>query len=163
MAETIGDRLARIRGYRRLSQQDVADLTGLKVQNISRLETDGRERVRSLMPLRDDATPGGSSSERRNWRGVMERPRHDGRERREQQANRRRPTADRRRILVVGPDDSWRLLTAYVFEEAGYAVFSAADACQALGTTPRLLPNRPDAVTSHCPTAEPAGHVPTFN
>ena len=47
MAETIGDRLARIRGYRRLSQQDVADLTGLKVQNISRLETDGRERVRS--------------------------------------------------------------------------------------------------------------------
>ena len=73
MAETIGDRLARIRGYRRLSQQDVADLTGLKVQNISRLETDGRERVRSdtlirlsqaldcstdyLLGLTDDPTP----------------------------------------------------------------------------------------------------------
>jgi transcriptional regulator with XRE-family HTH domain len=47
MAETLGDRLARIRGYRRMSQQDLADRTGLKVQNISRLETDHREHVRS--------------------------------------------------------------------------------------------------------------------
>ena len=45
--ESLGDRLARIRGFRRMLQQDVADLTGLKVQNISRLERDHREHVRS--------------------------------------------------------------------------------------------------------------------
>lgn len=71
--DTLGDRLARIRGYRRLSQQDLADLTGLRVQNISRIETDHRTRVRSdilirlaqalecsadyLLGLTDDPTP----------------------------------------------------------------------------------------------------------
>jgi transcriptional regulator with XRE-family HTH domain len=44
---SLGDRLARIRGFRRMSQQDLAARTGLKVQNISRLETDQREHVRS--------------------------------------------------------------------------------------------------------------------
>jgi transcriptional regulator with XRE-family HTH domain len=39
--------MARIRGFRRLSQQDVAERTGLKVQNISRLEQDHRVHVRS--------------------------------------------------------------------------------------------------------------------
>ena len=45
--DSLGDRLARIRGFRRMSQQDVAERTGLKVQNISRLETDHRAHVRS--------------------------------------------------------------------------------------------------------------------
>ena len=45
--DSLGDRLARIRGFRRLSQQELADRTGLKVQNISRIETDQREHVRS--------------------------------------------------------------------------------------------------------------------
>lgn len=44
---SLGDRLARIRGFRRMSQQDLADRTGLKVQNISRIETEQREHVRS--------------------------------------------------------------------------------------------------------------------
>jgi transcriptional regulator with XRE-family HTH domain len=44
---SLGDRLARIRGFRRMSQQDLAARTGLKVQNISRIETDHREHVRS--------------------------------------------------------------------------------------------------------------------
>jgi transcriptional regulator with XRE-family HTH domain len=44
---SLGDRLARIRGFRRMSQQDVADLTGVKVQNLSRLEQDHRVHVRS--------------------------------------------------------------------------------------------------------------------
>jgi transcriptional regulator with XRE-family HTH domain len=47
MGNTLGDRLARIRGYRRMSQQDLAERTGLRVQNISRLETEQREHVRS--------------------------------------------------------------------------------------------------------------------
>ena len=45
--DSLGDRLARIRGFRRMSQQDVAERTGLKVQNISRIETEQREHVRS--------------------------------------------------------------------------------------------------------------------
>jgi transcriptional regulator with XRE-family HTH domain len=45
--DSLGDRLARIRGFRRMSQQDLASRTGLKVQNISRIETDHREHVRS--------------------------------------------------------------------------------------------------------------------
>ena len=44
---SLGDRLARVRGFRRMSQQELAVRTGLKVQNISRLETDQREHVRS--------------------------------------------------------------------------------------------------------------------
>ncbi len=44
---SLGDRLARMRGFRRMSQQDLADRTGLRVQNISRLETEQREHVRS--------------------------------------------------------------------------------------------------------------------
>lgn len=71
--ETFGDRLARIRGYKRFSQQDIANVTGIRVQNISRFETDERCRVRSdtliklaialecsadyLLGLTDDPTP----------------------------------------------------------------------------------------------------------
>ena len=44
---SLGDRLAWVRGFRRMSQQELAESTGLKVQNISRIETDQREHVRS--------------------------------------------------------------------------------------------------------------------
>lgn len=73
MEDTFGKRLARIRGYKRFSQQDIADVTGIRVQNISRFETDERCRVRSdtliklahalecsadyLLGLTDDPTP----------------------------------------------------------------------------------------------------------
>ena len=72
----------------------------------------------------------------------MERRQHDrlarpGR----RQSDRRAPAADNRRVLLVGPDEAWRLLTAYVFEEAGYAVYAAADQRQAVAFTTRLLPD----------------------
>jgi PAS domain S-box-containing protein len=57
------------------------------------------------------------------------------------QSDRRLPAADNRRILLVGADEAWRLLAAYVFEEAGYAVSAAADPCQALALSTRLLPD----------------------
>jgi len=72
----------------------------------------------------------------------MERRQHDrlarpGR----RQGDHRTPAADHRRILLVGPDEAWRLLTAYVFEEAGYATYAAADPRQAVAFTTRLLPD----------------------
>ena len=48
---------------------------------------------------------------------------------------------DNRRILLVGLDEAWRLLTAYLFEDAGYAVYAAADPRQAVAFTTRLLPD----------------------
>ena len=73
---------------------------------------------------------------------IMERRQHDrlarpGR----RQSDRRAPAAENRRILLVGPDEAWRLLSAYVFEEEGYSVYAAGDACQALAFTTRLLPD----------------------
>ena len=44
----------------------------------------------------------------------------------------RTPVAEQRRVLLVGPDEAWRLLTAYVFEEAGFTVYAAADRRQAV-------------------------------
>jgi CheY-like chemotaxis protein len=72
----------------------------------------------------------------------MDRRQHDriarpGRRR----SDRRSPAADNRRALLVGPDESWRLLTVYLFEEAGYAVYAAADQQQAVSFTTRLLPD----------------------
>jgi PAS domain S-box-containing protein len=72
----------------------------------------------------------------------MERRQHDrlarpGR----RQSDSRPPAAENRRVLLVGPDEAWRLLAAYVFEEAGYAVYAAADRRQALAFTTRLLPD----------------------
>jgi PAS domain S-box-containing protein len=72
----------------------------------------------------------------------MERRQHDrlarpGR----RQSDNRPPAAENRRVLLVGPDEAWRLLTAYVFEEAGYAVYAAANQRQALAFTTRLLPD----------------------
>jgi CheY-like chemotaxis protein len=56
-------------------------------------------------------------------------------------SDRRQPTAEFRRVLLVGTDEAWRLLTAYVFEEAGYVVYAAANARHAMALTPRLLPD----------------------
>jgi PAS domain S-box-containing protein len=55
--------------------------------------------------------------------------------------DRRSPAADNRRIVLVAPDEAWRLLTAYLFEDAGYAVYVAADQLQAVAFTTRLLPD----------------------
>jgi CheY-like chemotaxis protein len=55
--------------------------------------------------------------------------------------DRRTSTADSRRVLLVGPDEAWRLVTAYVFEEAGYAVYAAAEQRQTVAFTTRLLPD----------------------
>ena len=72
----------------------------------------------------------------------MERRQHDplfraGR----RQSDRRLPAVDSRRVLLVGQDEAWRLLTMYLFEEAGYAVYAAADQLQAVMFTSRLLPD----------------------
>jgi hypothetical protein len=56
------------------------------------------------------------------------------------ESDRRPPFADHRRVLLVGPDEAWRLQTACVFEEAGYAAHAAGDESQAVAFTPRLLP-----------------------
>ena len=56
-------------------------------------------------------------------------------------SDRRTPAADYRRAVLVGPDEVWRLLTAYLFEDAGYAVYSAADQLQAAAFTMRRLPD----------------------
>ena len=55
--------------------------------------------------------------------------------------DRRSPAADNRRVVLVGADEAWRLLTAYLFEDAGYAVYVAADQLQAMAFTTRLLPD----------------------
>ena len=72
----------------------------------------------------------------------MERRQHDplfraGR----RQSDRRSPAVDSRRVLLVGQDEAWRLLTMYLFEEGGYAVYAAADQLQAVMFTSRLLPD----------------------
>jgi PAS domain S-box-containing protein len=72
----------------------------------------------------------------------MERRQHDrlarpGRRR----SDRRTPAADLRRVLLVGLDEAWRLLTAYMFEEAGYIAYAAADLRQAVAFSTRLLPD----------------------
>jgi CheY-like chemotaxis protein len=72
----------------------------------------------------------------------MERQQHDRLAAPEwRQTDCRIPAADHRRVLLVGPDEAWRLLTAYTFEEAGYAVYAAADQRQAVAFTTRLLPD----------------------
>ena len=56
-------------------------------------------------------------------------------------SDRRTPAADHRRVLLVGLDEAWRLLTAYMFEEAGYIAYTAADLRQAVAFSTRLLPD----------------------
>ncbi|MQA28472.1 MAG: PAS domain S-box protein [Luteitalea sp.] len=82
----------------------------------------------------------------------MNRRRHDllshpGRRR----SDRRPPAADHRRVLLVGPDEAWRLLAAYVFEEAGYVAYAAANRRQAVAFSTRLLP---DVVVVHVQALE---------
>jgi CheY-like chemotaxis protein len=57
------------------------------------------------------------------------------------QSDRRTPAFDNRRVLLVGPDEAWRSLASYVFEEAGYLVYTAIDLPEALTCTIRLLPD----------------------
>ena len=51
------------------------------------------------------------------------------------------PLADQRRVLLVGENDDWRLLTSYLFEDAGYTAYAAADGRQAVMLIARLLPD----------------------
>ena len=57
------------------------------------------------------------------------------------ESDRRIHASDPRRVLLLGPDEEWRLLTAHEFKEAGYTVYAAADVLQALTLTTRLLPD----------------------
>ncbi|MQA31197.1 MAG: PAS domain S-box protein [Luteitalea sp.] len=56
-------------------------------------------------------------------------------------SDRRLPAAENRRLLLAGPDEAWRLLAAYVFEEAGYIVYAATDRRQTVAFSERLLPD----------------------
>jgi CheY-like chemotaxis protein len=51
------------------------------------------------------------------------------------------PAADARRVLLLGRDEAWRLLTAHAFNESGYTVYAAADLLQAVALTTRILPD----------------------
>jgi PAS domain S-box-containing protein len=57
------------------------------------------------------------------------------------QSDRRTPAFDNRRVLLVGPDEAWKSLTTYVFEEAGYSAYAAADQHAAVTCATRLLPD----------------------
>jgi PAS domain S-box-containing protein len=72
----------------------------------------------------------------------MERRQHDrlthpGR----RQSDRRIATSDHRRVLLVGPDEAWRLATTYGFEEAGYVVYAAANPEHTVAIATRRLPD----------------------
>jgi PAS domain S-box-containing protein len=71
----------------------------------------------------------------------MERRQHDRLARPGRRLSDHRPSADSRRILLVGGDEAWKLLTAYGFEESGYSVSAAVDPCQALASATSLLPD----------------------
>ena len=62
---------------------------------------------------------------------------HPGR----RQTDRRVPLIEHRRVLLVGPDEAWRLLTSYLFEDAGYAAYAAGDGRQAVKFAARLVPD----------------------
>jgi len=44
-------------------------------------------------------------------------------------------------VLLVGENEEWLLLTAYLFEEAGYSAYAARDVGQAVAFAARLLPD----------------------
>ena len=71
----------------------------------------------------------------KSWKVVKDRQARPGR----RLSDRRIPAADHRRVPWWS-DEAWRLLTAYVFEEAGY-VGTAADRRQAVAFATRLLPD----------------------
>jgi PAS domain S-box-containing protein len=99
----------------------------------------------SLSPeVRTSATEPGTSIDRIGPRGnrrTMNRRQHERLAKPGRRQSDRRPGVDRRRILLVGPDEAWRLLAAYVFEEASYVVSAADDPRQAVAFTRRLLPD----------------------
>lgn len=57
------------------------------------------------------------------------------------QSDRRAPLGDQRRVLLVGADEAWRLLTAYLFEDAGYRAYAASDGRQAVRFVTRVIPD----------------------
>jgi PAS domain S-box-containing protein len=57
------------------------------------------------------------------------------------QSDRRVSAAESRRVVLVAPDGAWRHVAAYLFGEAGYAVYAAGDRRQAGASTTRLLPD----------------------
>ena len=72
----------------------------------------------------------------------VERRRHDRLARPGRRQTDRRPrAADSRRVLLAGPDEGWRLLLAYLFEEAGYVVYAAENSHQVEAFSIRLLPD----------------------
>jgi PAS domain S-box-containing protein len=75
------------------------------------------------------------------------------------QSDRRPPAADNRRVLLTGPDEAWRLVHAYVFEEAGYAVYAAIDTHQGAAFATRLLP---DAIVVHGDVPDVTGLLETL-
>jgi len=52
-----------------------------------------------------------------------------------------RSATENRRVLLVWPNETSRLLATYLFEEAGCAVYAVAGACQAAALARRLLPD----------------------
>ena len=62
-------------------------------------------------------------------------------ERNRRQNDRRAPLGDQRRVLLVGADEDWRLLTAYLFEDAGYRAYAASDGDLAVRFVTRVLPD----------------------
>ena len=72
----------------------------------------------------------------------MERRQRDRRTR----GGRRRPdalaaSAERPRVLLIEPHEDTRLLYAYLFEEAGYGVYSMADGIAGIRVAQRRLPD----------------------
>lgn len=89
-----------------------------------------------------DASPGTQASPPSAGAAPLDRRQHDRLARPGRRQGDHRPAiAEGRRVLLVGPDEAWRRLTTYLFEEAGYSVCAAADACQALASATRLLPD----------------------
>jgi len=82
-------------------------------------------------------------------------------------SDRRQPIAEYRRVLLVGTDEAWRLLAAYVFQEAGYVVNAAADNREAVAFTIRGLPDvvlmQLDAVNALDVVAQLAGGSSTHD
>jgi len=95
-----------------------------------------------VQSARDDAFRTSHVPDQRGDRGTAERRRRD---RRERAGRRQRDQLShgpvQRRVLVAGSDAGWNLLAGYMFEEAGYTVYSAADQQEALKVSTRLLPD----------------------
>lgn len=72
----------------------------------------------------------------------MQRREHDRNTRPgRRESDHRAPLGDQRRVLLVGADEAWRRLTAYLFEDAGYRAYAASDGLQAARFLTRVLPD----------------------